>query len=98
MNKKAESQESIWNDCNIIMDHYGPIHQYNQLTEEVTELYDAIISGDTDYKNIVSECADVYIMLKQFYEIDGVLRRIVTEKLNRQHKRILEEVIKDDEN
>lgn len=78
----------ILKQCDDIIQHYGPIHQYNKLTEEVFELYDAIMASGKNYKNIVSEGADTFIMLIQFYTIDNAFKNEVARKLTRQFERI----------
>lgn len=54
-----------------IINHYGIDNQRRRLQEEVTELLDEILlfeKGIGDINNIISEMADVSILLWQFQE------------------------------
>ena len=75
--------------------HYGFTSQADMTIEECGELVQAICKlrraySEDRYKHLLEEVADAYIMLRQmryllgYYEID----RIVSEKLDRQMRRI----------
>ena len=63
------------------MKHFGPIHQYNKLIEELEEINEAL--EGYDYQNIVEEFGDMFLVLLQFYNIDENMRKSVNEKCNR---------------
>ena len=86
-----------------IMKHYGADHQKDILIEECAELIQATEKtrrfGETPEltSDMVEEMADVQIVLWQFMSLmggywDGVFRRMVSAKLQRQIDRIDKEV------
>lgn len=82
-----------------IINHYGAAHQLVKLCEECAELtqqavkcYDKGIPYSDD---MIEEIADVLVMIKQFETVMSqpdrdLLDKIITEKLERQIKRIEE--------
>ena len=84
----------------MILEHYGEEHQRIKACEELAELQveifhnsseDAAKSNDI-YDNVVSEIADVYIMLEQLVKIYNILKsdidKAMTLKLRRTEDRI----------
>ena len=87
----------------MILKHYGDEHQRIKACEELAELQveifhnssiDVIGSNDT-YNKVVSEIADVYIMLEQVVKIYDIKKHDVddamVQKLRRTEDRILAE-------
>ena len=83
----------------MILEHYGEEHQRIKACEELAELQveifhnsseDAAKSNDI-YDNVVSEIADVYIMLEQLVKIYNILKsdidKAMTLKLRRTEDR-----------
>lgn len=91
-----------------IINHYGVLPQLKYLQSEVFEFNEAVIrcenipSGIAKYikehyiEDITEEMADVLVMLfqfKEYYHIDGKeILKIMKEKIDRQLKRIEEEL------
>lgn len=83
-----------------IIKNYGVIPQLKYLFTELFELTEAIIAGDK--KHITEEFADVMVMLTQFkvyFDLDTrEIDSIMTYKIDRQLKRIDEEVNENEAN
>lgn len=91
-----------------IINHYGVLPQLKYLQSEVFEFNEAVIKYETVPRglaknleehyidDITEEMADVFVMLFQFkehYQIDGEqIIKIMKEKIDRQLKRIEEEL------
>lgn len=82
-------------DCLKIFEHFGYENQRRKIVEEVNELTDEVLlfeKGIGEIKDLKSELADVYILLKQIkenYEItDEELLLEIRAKLNRTLERI----------
>ena len=84
----------------MILEHYGEEHQRIKACEELAELQveifhnrsvDVIDSSDA-YDKVVSEIADVYIMLEQLVKIYDIKKsnidKVMTDKLRRTEDRI----------
>lgn len=81
-----------------IINHYGPLNQRKKLCEEFMELQDELFYvydlGD-DRENLLSEIADVLVLVMQFayeygYSIDDVIN-MMQYKIDRQLERISNE-------
>jgi NTP pyrophosphatase (non-canonical NTP hydrolase) len=81
-----------------IINHYGPLNQRKKLCEEFMELQDELFYvydlGD-DRENLLSEVADVLVLVMQFayeygYSIDNVIN-MMQYKIDRQLDRIEKE-------
>lgn len=81
-----------------IINHYGPLNQRKKLCEEFMELQDELFYiydlGD-DRENLLSEVADVLVLVMQFayeygYSIDDVIN-MMQYKIDRQLDRIEKE-------
>lgn len=85
-----------------IINHYGVLPQLKYFQSEVFEFNEAVIRAENvfepiiDIDNITEEIADVAVMLlqfKEYYHIDGnEIMRVMKEKIDRQLKRIEEEI------
>lgn len=81
------------NKYKIILGHYGAKNQLLKTCEECGELISAIMKHVTEggsAENIISEIADVYIMIQQLILIYGAekVSPEIERKLQRQVKRI----------
>ena len=81
-----------------IATHYGFTSQADMTIEECGELVQAICKlrraySEDRYKHLLEEVADAYIMLRQMRYLLGceAIDRIVSDKLDRQIRRIAEE-------
>lgn len=67
-----KTTESLWK----ILQHYGPRHQIAKAIEELSELQTELaksLNGDGSPGDLLSECADVFVMLIEvmaIYDID----------------------------
>lgn len=79
-------------DIQIIAIHFGKEAQTKKAIEELSELIRALARGDTD--NIIEECADVMLMIRQIechYQIpEGKIKEKMLEKIKRTLERIEE--------
>lgn len=83
-----------------IATHYGFTSQADMTIEECGELVQAICKlrraySEDRYKHLLEEVADAYIMLRQMRYLLGYeeIDRIVSEKLDRQMRRIADEKV-----
>ena len=81
-----------------IINYYGVKHQRKKLCEEFMELQDElshIYEFEDDRENLLSEIADVFVLIMQFaYEYGYSIEDIINEmnyKIDRQLKRIEED-------
>ena len=95
--------DSIKNEqIKMILEYFGEEHQRIKACEELTELQVEIFHNSSEdtakindiYDKVVSEIADVYIMLEQVVKIYGILKsdidKSMTLKLRRTEDRIQE--------
>lgn len=85
-----------------IINHYGVIPQLKYLQSEVFEFNEAVIRAENKFEPIIDidqiteEMADVFVMLfqfKEYYQIDNhEIKEIMKEKIDRQLKRIEQEL------
>lgn len=76
---------------NLIIEHFGRLHQVVKLGEEVGELNKAILNFENGYtrtnNEITEEIADVYLLLEQvklMYELDtNEIRTVMQMKIDR---------------
>ena len=87
--------------CAQILDHYGRDKQEIQAAQELNELQSLMLRredqrGETYIRNIVSEIADVEIMIEQIKQMhritDDYVEDMIKYKLRRQLSRIEKEV------
>lgn len=80
--------------CRYIFTHYGEKMQKTQLIQELSELITALTKNDI--VNMIEEMADVQIMLDQFkftfQMINRDMQKIAKRKINRQLRRIKNEI------
>jgi len=81
----------IWQDeLNLIIQFFGEKSQYEKLSEEQDELFEAINEGDK--LHIAEEIADNLVMIEQVRIMNGIDReeiyKIISDKINRTLSRI----------
>jgi len=81
------------NDYERIFEHYGTNHQLLKLAEECSELSAAIVkyvnNEGGSIEKIISEIADVLILIRQFQLNSGnEIEAVVLQKMQRQLDRI----------
>ena len=95
------ARKSCCDDLRIeqIAAHYGFTSQADMAIEECSELIQAVCKfrrgySEERYTNLLEEIADVYIMARQLRFLFGYedIDRIVNEKLDRQIRRISDEI------
>lgn len=98
---KAVWETDFTEQAAVIMAHYGAQHQLIKLCEECGELIQQAAKcyskGIPYSEDMIEEIADVLVMILQFEGImsrpdSELLQKIVTEKLERQLERIVNEV------
>lgn len=77
----------------VIVAHYGAEHQKRKAVEEMAELTTALAreqDNRASAKDVITEIADVYIMLRQLMEIYGNerCRQEIARKLKRLERRM----------
>lgn len=89
----------IYNDLEKIVQHYGIRKQVKKFAEEAYELEEAVIEAyeicaDERLAHVAEELADVMVLWEQIRLYHGIptqtIQGIVTEKINRQLKRMEE--------